>query len=221
LFLLFPLTLFCQAEFIENDDFGLSGGYTFAKNEIFYSSSFDFILTAFGTTDIGFQTGSGKLDNQYSSSRYNTSANLVYAAYSVKRRSNNLVLKILAGYYSGSVKSGQSVEYKSSGLLLGLGVYPRVISTHQLSIRIAVELSYGFLSTSSDGGYFSDDPQFDNSRSISMGINWLVDVTKNFHFVLSPFVAKDHMLSDNSIYYGFNSRLLISFEAEDNNYEQK
>jgi hypothetical protein len=70
--LLFPISLFSQAEFIENDDFGVSGGYTFAKNEIFNSSTFDFVLTAFGTADIGFQTGGGKLDNQYSSSRYNT-----------------------------------------------------------------------------------------------------------------------------------------------------
>lgn len=141
------------------------------------------------------------MDNQYSSSPYSTSTNLIYEAYSIKRRSNNLVLKILAGYYYGSIKSGQSVEFKSSGLLLGLGIYPRIINANQLSIRIAVELSYGFLSTSSNGGNFRDDSRFDNSRSISMGITWLVDFTKNFHFVLSPFVAKDLMLSDNSIYY--------------------
>ncbi|MBT8379002.1 MAG: hypothetical protein KJN64_07220 [Ignavibacteria bacterium] len=219
LIILFPSFLFSQSEFIENDDFGISGGYTFSKNNISNSSTLDFVFTALGVVDIGFQIGSGKLDNEYSSSSYNSSANLVYAAYNVKRRNNNLVLKILAGYYSGSVKSSQSTEFSSSGLLLGLGVYPRIIKVKQLSMRIALELSYGFLSTSSDGGYFRDDSQFDNSRTISLGINWLVDVTKNFHFVVSPFVSKDLMQSENSFYYGINGRLLLSFEAADNTYK--
>jgi hypothetical protein len=87
----------------------------------------------------------------------------------------------------------------------------------QLSIRVAIELSYGFLSSSSDS-YYSDDSKFDNSRSISLGINWLIDVTKNFHFVLSPFVAKDLMMSENSPYYGLNSRIFISFETENKTY---
>jgi len=214
LFFLISSSLFCQSEFIENDDFGISGGYTYSKNEVSNSSAFDFVLTAFGAFDIGLQTGSGKLDNQYSSSRYSTSENLVYAAYSVKRRNNNLVLKILSGYYSASLKTDYTSNYNSTGLLLGAGVYPRIINTNQLSIRIAIELSYGILSTSEDGGYFSDDSEFDNSRSISLGINWIVDLTKNFHFVVSPFVAKDLTQSENSIYYGVNGRLLINFTGE-------
>lgn len=82
-----------------------------------------------------------------------------------------------------------------------------------------MELSYGFLSTFKDGGYYDDGSEFDNSRSISLVINWIVDLTENFHFVASPFVAKDLTLSENSIYYGVNGRLFINFKGDENSYE--
>ena len=221
LFFLVPLSVFAQSEFIENDDFGISGGYTYSKNEVSNSSVFDFVFTALGVADVGIQIGSGELENNYSSSPYNTNANLLYAAYSVKRRNNNLIVKILAGYYTGTVKPKYSSGVSSSGLLLGVGFYPRIINANQLSVRFALELSYGFLSTSEDGGYYSYDTEFDNSRSISLGINWIIDLTKNFHIVASPFVAKDLTLSENSVYYGVNGRIFINFTGEENIYEKR
>lgn len=219
-FLLFliPSALFCQAEFTEDDDLGLSVGYTFAQNDVMNSSAFDFVFTTFGVLDIGFQTGSGKSDYEYSYDRISTSANLVYTAYCVKRRNNNLALKILAGYYNGTAKMPYGSRINSSGLLIGMGVYPRIINANQISLRVAVELSYGFLSTSNSQSYYNANSEFDNSRSISLGLNLLADVAKNFHFVLSPFVTKDLLQNENSIYYGLNSRLFISFEPVDNTY---
>ena len=216
-FLLFllPSALFCQAEFIENDKFGLSGGYTFSNNEAFNSSSFDFVITTFGVLDIGFEKGSGKLDDEYSPNQISTTAMLVYTAYNFKRINNNMILKVLAGYYLGTAeKSGNRIS--SSGLLLGLGAYPRVLTANQFSIRVAIELSYGFLSTSNSQNYFNDDSEFDNSRSIALGLNLVADVTKNFHFILSPFAAKDLLRSEDSFYFGLNTRLFISFEHRNN-----
>jgi|WetSurMetagenome_2_1015567.scaffolds.fasta_scaffold31902_4 hypothetical protein len=215
LLFLFPSALFCQAEFIENDKFGLSGGYTFANNEAFNSSSFDFVLTTFGDLDIGFEKGSGKLDDEYSPSQISTTATLVYTAYNFKRINNNLVLKVLAGYYMGTAENPGN-RISSSGLLLGLGAYPRVLTAKQFSIRVAIELSYGFLSTSNSQSYYNDDSEFDNSRSISLGLNLVADITKNFHFILSPFAGKDLLRSEDSFYFGLNSRLFISFEHRNN-----
>jgi hypothetical protein len=215
LLFLFPSALFCQAEFIENDNFGLSGGYTFTGNESYNFSSFDFVLTTFGALDIGFEKGSGKLDDEYSPNQISTDAMLVYTAYNFKRINNNLVLKVLAGYYIGRAeKPGNRIS--SSGLLLGLGAYPRLLNANQFSIRVAVELSYGFLSTSNSASYFNDDSEFDNSRSIALGFNLVADVTKNFHFILSPFAAKDFLKSEDSFYFGLNTRLFISFEHRNN-----
>jgi hypothetical protein len=53
LFFLVSSPLFCQSEFIENNDFGISGGYTYSKNEVSNSSVFDLVLTALGVVDVG------------------------------------------------------------------------------------------------------------------------------------------------------------------------
>ena len=216
LFLLFPAVLFCQSEFTEKDDFGLSAGYTFTQNDVMNSSAFDFVFTTFGVLDIGLQTGSGKSDYKYSSSQISTDANLLYAAYCFKRRNNNLMLKIFAGYYNGKAEIPYNHDISLYGLILGLGAYPRFVNADQISIRAAIELTYGILSTTSDS-YYSDDSDFDNSRSISIGINLVADPANNFHIIFSPFAAWDLLQNENSFYYGLNSRIFISFETSETN----
>lgn len=110
LFILFSSSVFCQSESIENDDFGISGGYTYSKNKVYNSSVIDFVFTALGVADLEIQIGSGELENKYSSSPYNTSSNPLYAAYSIKKRNNNLMVKILAGYYTERIKKNTARE---------------------------------------------------------------------------------------------------------------
>lgn len=216
LFFLFPSILLCQSEFTENNDFGLSAGYTLSRNDVMNSSAFDFVLTFLGVLDVGVQTGSGDTDYKYSSSQISTDANLLYASYCFKRRNNNLVLKISAGYYTAKFDMPYSSNISSSGAIFGLGVYPRFVNTDGFSIRAAIELSYGILSTTSDS-YLSRNSDFDNSRSISLGINLAADPTKNFHIIFSPFAAWDLLQTENSSYYGLNSRIFISFEPGETN----
>ncbi len=211
---LLPVTIFCQGQFIENNDFGFGAGYSILSNENSSTTSFDFVMTTFGIVDIGFEIGSGEIDNESSSDPYNLSANLIYVSYNFKRRNNDLVVKFLAGYYSGSVESNYSSDFKSSGLLLGLGAYPRLMHTQYVSLRIAIELSYGFLSTSSDASYYNDDSQFDNSRVISFGLNLDLLPAKTFHIILSPNISKDLVNSENALYIGMNARILISVGTE-------
>jgi hypothetical protein len=208
LFLLYLISIqaYSQSEFIEDNSFGLGAGFTYARNDIAYSSTLDFAISFLGTADLGFQVGGGEVDYENVSEPVNTSANLVYASYNFKRRNNDLVIKVSAGYFTGSVESGYISDISTSGLLLGLGVYPRFLNSQKFDLRFALDLSYGFL---------SNDSQSDDSRTISLGLSFLIGASENFHIIFTPLISKDLVNSENSIYYGINSRMLISFAANE------
>ena len=83
-------------------------------------------------------------------------------------------------------------------------------------MRLTLELTYGFISTSVNNGYYSDDNStYDDTRSIAAGLSFMLGFSENFNLVLSPFASKDLVNSSSSFLFGVNGRLLLSFKEAD------
>ena len=205
---------FCQSELLDSTSaIGFGVGYTYANNDKSSTNGFDLVVSVLSTIDIGIQSSTGKTEVDYYDDDLKTSSTSVYLAYNFKRKNNAINLKVLLGYYTADiVKSSIS----SSGVIAGLGFYPRFLDDMNVVLRGALELQYGFLSTQDNNSYYRyDNSEFDNSRSISAGLIINIIPSTNFHMVFEPFVSKDLLHSDNPVYVGINVRLLFSFEKND------
>ena len=207
--------IFSQSEYIDGNSFGLSGGYNYGSNDNSSIDGFDLALTFLGSIDFGYQYSEGKTEVDFYENEVHTLGNLVYLAYNFKKRENKFNLKVLAGYFSGDTKY-HGDKLKSSGILIGLGFYPRILKEDVITLRASIELSYGFLSTSTGYSYYgSDNSEFDNSRSLSIGLNLKIGLSPNINLALAPFISKDLINSDNPFFFGIGGRLILSFDASE------
>lgn len=212
LFFLTTSITFSQSEFIDSSVVGLGGGYTYAHNYNFTSSGYDFVITLFGSVDVGFQFSNGDADVEYSD-HIKTSSNTVYIGYNFKKRENAINLKLLLGYYSGEISQS---SLSSSGLVIGLGFYPRILNDKNFVFRILSELDYGFLTSSSGGNYFGDDDsKYIDMRTFALGLSMRVILTKNINLVFSPFISKDIIHSENKLSLGIDTRFVLGFEKNE------
>lgn len=215
LFIFFVLTSisFCQSELLDSTSvMGLGVGYAFASNNNSSINGFDLVISVRSTIDLGIQSSTGKTEVDYNDEDIRTSSTSVYLAYNFKRRNDAINLKVLLGYYQADiVKSNIS----SSGVIAGLGLYPRFLDDKNFVLRGSLELQYGFLSTQDNGSYYSfDNAEHDDSRSISVGLIINIIPFSNLHLVFAPFVSKDLLHSDNPAYVGLDGRVLLSFAKE-------
>ena len=220
IFLLLTTSVFCQSEYLEGDSFGLSGSYNYAKNDNSNSSGFDLVLSLLGSTDIGFQHSSGeiKIGDYYNNlyySKANSTSNIFFGDYVFKNKDNSINTKVLLGYYTANFDFDYDKTISSSGALVGLGLYPRILKTNIIKILLSFELSYGFLSISkwyTNPG--EDDSQFNNTRSLAGGISIQGIISPNISLIAVPFLSKDLVVSDRSVYWGISVRLILSASKE-------
>jgi hypothetical protein len=214
-FLLASSAIYCQSEFIGDNDFGFGGGYTVANNNISSSNGLDFAFTFINLFDFGFQYSSADVDVENSDSNIESSLIFVYLGYNIKKRDNAFILKPAVGYLSASVGRTLSSKTKVSGPAIGIGFYPRVVNTSHFELRAAIELLYGFLSGSNNQSFSSgEDSKYYDTRSLSLGISAGFFLTENVNLVLAPFVSKDLVSSESSFAIGFMGRLVLGFKVQ-------
>jgi len=219
LLLLLPQFVHSQSEYIDKNTFGISGGYNYSENNISSSSGFDVVFTLLSSIDVGYQRASGNVenkDNYYYRDIIKTSSNIFYADYNFRQRENAINLKALIGYFNGSTSMeniyGDERKINSSGVVLGLGIYPRLSSNKYFEGRAAVELTYGLLSNSIEQPYSGEiESEFNNIRSLSIGLPLRLIITPAFSFVFAPYASKDLVNTDYSIFWGISLRTVVSF----------
>lgn len=223
----YPPLVYSQSEYIDINTFGISGGYNYNENEISSSSGFDVVFTLLSSIDVGYQRAGGKIentDNYYYRSTINTSSNIFYADYNFRLRENAINLKALIGYIYGSTSMesiyGDERKINSSGVVLGLGIYPRLTSNKFIEGRVALELVYGMISNSVENPYPGEmESEFNSTRTISLGLPIRFKLTPEFNLVFSPFLSKDLVNTDHSISWGFSLRSVISFNLTEESNE--
>ncbi len=189
------------------NDFGIGAAYTYSANDISKSSSFDGVITFIGTIDMGLQFSNGTVDIN---SKTKSSSTTFYLAFNLKRHNTALNLKFLLGYQSGSIEENNyTAKMNSSGFLVGAGFYPTFIRTETFFWMGAIELLYGFNSVTPANVPQNSKPI--DTRMISVGFNLGSTILPNFILVLSPFISKDIINEEISVFYGISARMIFSF----------
>jgi hypothetical protein len=207
LLLIFSSLTLSQSEFMTGNNFGIGAAYTYSANDISKSSSFDGVITFIGTIDMGLQFSNGTVDLN---SKTKSSSTTFYLAFNLKRHNPTLNLKFLLGYQVGSIEENYDhAKMNSSGFLVGAGFYPSFIKTKPFFWMGAIELLYGFNSVAP-----ANVPQNSKSidtRMISVGFNLGSTILPQFILVLSPFISKDLINEEISVFYGISARMIFSF----------
>jgi len=207
LLLIFSSLTLSQSEFMTGNDFGIGAAYTYSANDISKSSSVDGVITFIGTIDMGLQFSNGTVDIN---SKTKSSSTTFYLAFNLKRHNTTLNLKFLLGYQVGSIEeSYNTAKMNSSGFLVGAGFYPTFIQTESFFWMGAIELLYGFNSVAPANVPQNSKPI--DTRMISVGFNLGSTILPKFILVLSPFISKDLINEEISVFYGISARMIFSF----------
>ena len=207
LLLIFSSLTYSQSEFMTGNDFCIGAGYTYSANDISKSSSFDGVVTFIGTVDMGLQFSNGTIDIN---GKTKSSSTTFYLAFNLKRHNKALNLKILLGYQSGSIEANYyTAKMNSSGFLVGAGFYPTFIRTKPFFWMGAIELLYGFNSVAPANIPQNSKPI--DTRMISVGFNLGSTILPQFILVLSPFISKDLINKEISVFYGISAQMIFSF----------
>ena len=206
LLLIFSSLTYGQSEFMTDNNFGIGAAYTYSANNISKSSSFDGVITFIGTIDLGLQFSNGTVDIN---SKTKSSSTTYYLAFNLKRHNKALNIKIPLGYQSGSIEENYYTDkMNSSGFLVGAGFYPTFIRTKPIFLMGAIELLYGFNSVAPANVPQNSKPI--DTRMISVGFNLGSTILPKFILVPSPFISKDLINEEISVFYGISARMIFS-----------
>lgn len=210
----FSISIYSQGEYLEKDEFGISGGYSISGNDMSSVSGIDAVLSILGIVDFGVQHASGEHDTEFSSTNLESSGTIFSLAYIFKKSDNNFNLKFILGYYTGSVSENSGQASTSEGVVAGFGIYPRIVKSKNFEMRFILEFTYGFISTSTITSYYRDEySTYDDTRNLAAGISFNIGLSENFNLIFSPFGSKDLLASSNSVVFGVNGRILLSFKG--------
>lgn len=161
IFLIYPLLLSGQSEYLNSDYSGVTAGGAFSTSNIFNSTGGNIGLSILGMVDFGVEyiSSSSKNSNDY---KLESSASLVYLGYNIKRKNDTSNLRLLIGLLNSS---------NISGLALGLAFSVRVYENENFILLPGVGFLYGFLSVPESTNYSpfyynKNDSYILNSRSI-------------------------------------------------------
>jgi hypothetical protein len=204
---LFPFLLHAQSEYMDSSYFGLGAGYSYSGSEKFDGNEGSLGLSILGMFDLGFQWGKSRI----SESAVSASANSFYLAYNAKIKNNKNCFKILIGYINETITPGQYNDIKASGLVLGFNFLIKISQTENFTLMPELGLSYGFLSVDNNNPYsYNDNSEFDDTRNISLSLNYKADLSKTVHIIFDPTISKDLLNSDNPLMLGIGVGLLIN-----------
>ncbi|MCE7857975.1 MAG: hypothetical protein DYG97_15840 [Ignavibacteria bacterium CHB3] len=192
--LIFSSLTYSQSEFMTGNNLGIGAAYTYSANNISKSSSVEGVITFIGTIDLSLQFSTGTVD---------INGNL-------KRHNPTLNIKFLLGYQAGSIEENyNNAKMNSSGFLVGAGFYPTFIKSQSFFWMGAIELLYGFNSVAPANVPQNSKPI--DTRMISVGFNLGSTILPRFILVLSPFISKDLINEEISVFYGISARMIFSF----------
>ena len=222
IFLFLPILIIAQSEFINDGHLGIGANYGYVANDILSGSGGSFGISALGKYDMGAEFIDGMIELDNSNIKINSSSFLFYLAYNVKRNNNFSNLKIMAGFIKTSFGYYISNEEENSGFVLGLSFSLKALEEKNISIIPALGLIYGFIDTDlnqtyyiGNGYYYTRKDSFiENTRNLSLEVNFKVQAIENMNFIITPSISKDLISSDNSISYSILGGLMFDFEIE-------
>lgn len=212
LFILFPFLNYPQSEYLDSSSvFGLSVGMNYSANNLSSVLGGTAAISLLGIIDVGIQTGSIEIENSRGAE---SSSNMFYLAFNSKRNDKSC-LKFALGYYSGSVSQLYGNNISITGLIVGLDFFLKVYEDKNVAIIPDLGLTYGFMSMKKPNTYYLSKSTFDDSRSLSLGINFKTKISKAFSLVFGPSFAKDLLNSENSVMIGFGAGIIISAHKQE------
>lgn len=207
IFLLFPFSLLAQSEFMDSSGFGLGASYGYSGSEKFDGNEGSIGLSILGMFDLGFQWGKTRA----SESRLSASGNSFYLAYNAKIKNSKNCFKILIGYIDETITPEQYNDFRASGLVLGFDFLIKIRQTENFTLIPELGLSYGLLSIENNNPYsYNTDSDFNDTRNISLGLNFKIDLSEGVHLIFGPTISKDLLNSDNPLMLGIDTGLLLN-----------
>lgn len=205
--LIFYSLTYSQSEFMTGNNLGIGAAYTYSANNVSKSSSVEGVITFIGTIDLSLQFSTGTVDIN---GKTKSSSTTFHFAFNLKRHNPTLNIKFLLGYQAGSIEENyNNAKMNSSGFLVGAGFYPTFIKSQSFFWMGAIELLYGFNSVAPANVPQNSKPI--DTRMISVGFNLGSTILPRFILVLSPFISKDLINEEISVFYGISARMIFSF----------
>jgi hypothetical protein len=204
LLLLLPFFLHAQSEFIDSSSFAVKVGFDYSGNDNFTGRGADLSASIFGIFDLGLQYAY----SETSLSPFKSSGNLYYIAFNSKRANSRNCIKILLGYVDETVTNEFYPDFRVTGPVAGLDLFLKVAENENVTFMPGLGVLYGFLSVDTKGIYNTSG--FDDTRNIFLDLNFKVNLSNQYHFIITPSVSKDLVNSDNPLMLGIEVGFLIN-----------
>ena len=187
IFLVYPVCLFSQSEFVDSNYFGANVGVGYTANNNIDGIEGFLGFSISGLYDFGWEYLSSSIHNMPFENE--NSSILIYAAYNIKRKNNRSNLKILAGYSNNSLSD-------IGGPVVGLNFSFRVYDGEKFILMPSLRLLYGIFFSSEGGRKMSN---YVNVRSLGVDFNIIPWLIESLHLIIPPSLSKDLLNSENSL----------------------
>lgn len=197
---------------MNNDEFGALFGMSYSGNENTIGNGMVFGFSIRGVFDFGVEYIKSSTDIEFSSSDLETASTLIYMGYNVKRKNNSNNLKLSAGYVTNSVNRKYYSPLEVTGVLLSVMFSLRIYDSEQLVVMPGIGLAYAILSVSENNynNYSNSNSYVEDSRSLGIQLNFMLNISKNIHLIFAPSLSKDILNPDETLFIGIRGGLMLN-----------